>query len=48
MKRAKANGEAGDSPARLLDAIVQHVRASEGEEESSILTEEAAGAKDYL
>ena len=48
MRRAKANVEAGDKPARLLDAIVQHVRASEGEEESSILTGEVAGAKDYL
>ncbi len=48
MRRAKGSEEAGDKPARLLDAIVQNVRASEGEEESSILTGEVAGAKDYL
>ncbi len=45
MKRAQKAGD-GES-ARLLDAVVQHVRASEGGE-SSILTGEVAGAKDYL
>lgn len=48
MRRSKENEGAGDQPARLIDAIVQNVRASEGEEESSILTGEVAGAKDYL
>ncbi len=48
MQRGKKRAEAGDGkPARLIDAVVQHIRKSEGEE-SSILTGEVAGAKDYL
>ena len=48
MKRAKSDvGEGGGGSARLIDAVIKHVKASEGEE-SSILTDEVAGARDYL
>ncbi len=46
MRRSKT-GASGDNPARRIEAVVQHIRASEGAD-SSILTGEVAGAKDYL
>jgi recombination protein RecA len=47
MRRSKRDETGEERPARLIDAVVQHIRQSEGEE-SSILTGEVAGAKDYL
>jgi recombination protein RecA len=47
MQRSKRTETGEERPARLIDAVVQHIRKSEGEE-SSILTGEVAGAKDYL
>ena len=35
------------TPARLIDAVVQHMRQGEGAE-SSIITGDAAGARDYI
>ncbi len=46
MKRQRTE-EGGGNSARLLDAVIAHVKANEGEA-SSILTEEVAGARDYL
>lgn len=46
MKRQRTE-EGGGNSARLIDAVIQHVKASEGDE-SSILTKEVAGARDYL
>ena len=47
MARRK-RGETGDEkPARLIDAVVQHIREEEGDE-SSILTDEVAGATDFI
>ncbi len=50
MQRTSQSDEAGDSKsARLVDAVVGHIRESDKKgEESSILTGEVAGAKDYL
>lgn len=39
--------EGGGNSARLIDAVIRHVKAAEGDE-SSILTDEVAGARDYL
>lgn len=47
MQRSKRTEAGEERPARLIDAVVQHIRKSEGDE-SSILTGEVAGAKDYL
>lgn len=48
MARRKAVDEADENrPTRLIDAVVAHVRKSEGEN-SSVLTGAVAGAKDYL
>ena len=47
MRRSSAETSEG-RPASLIDAVVQHIRKSDKDEESSILTGEVAGARDYL
>ncbi len=47
MARKKAEGAGVKAPARLMDAIVSRIRQHEGEE-SSIVTDAVAGAKDYI
>lgn len=49
MARRKRDDEAGKEggAARLIDAVVQHVRQAEGED-SSVLTGQVAGATDFI
>ncbi len=47
MSRRKREEAGEGKPARLIDAVVQHIRQAEGDE-SSILTDEVAGATDFI
>lgn len=48
MRRGNSAEAGTERPARLIDAVVEHIRKAEKGETSSILTGEVAGAKDYL
>ncbi len=47
MARRKRDEASEGKPARLIDAVVQNIRQAEGDE-SSILTDEVAGATDFI
>lgn len=47
MARRKRDEAGDEKPARLIDAVVQNIRQAEGDE-SSILTGEVAGARDFI
>ena len=47
MRRGNSAEAGTERPARLIDAVVEHIRKAE-KGETSILTGEVAGAKDYL
>ena len=47
MTRRKREEAGEGKPARLIDAVVQHIRQGVGDE-SSILTDEVAGATDFI